>query len=86
MPSVTYANPDFLSKWIIDDCAPANPSRTGYGGKIPTRYRVVCGDGRVRRVYAMCYSNAASFYILVGGNTINVRDANIPTETPVSLV
>jgi len=44
---------------------------TGYGGRLPTSYRVryVGPDGRARwhRVRAMCYGNAASVYIVSAG-------------------
>lgn len=35
---------------------------TGYGRRIPTRW-IVRYNGRDRRVYACCYSNAATYYI-----------------------
>lgn len=35
---------------------------TGYG-YIPTRYRVRFAGGPWRRVWAVCHSNAASFYV-----------------------
>ena len=37
---------------------------TGYGSKLRTPY-VVRYEGRTRRVYAICYGNAASMYIVV---------------------
>lgn len=43
-------------------------SQMGYGKKISTdRMIKLPGDHRLRRVYAICYSNAASHYILKGG-------------------
>lgn len=39
---------------------------TGYGSKIPTIYKLFFG-GRWRRVYAVCYSNASSYYVLIDG-------------------
>lgn len=42
--------------------APHNRSRTGYGGKIPTRY-LVQWRNRWRRVYVACWSNAGTAYI-----------------------
>jgi len=42
--------------------APRFFSSTGYGSKIPTAY-MVKWQSRWRRVYAICYSNASSFYI-----------------------
>ena len=54
---------------ICDDAAPTyGRTVSGYGAKIPTRYRVR-HLGRVRRVYVMQYGNAGSAYIVVGGVT-----------------
>ena len=49
--------------------APLNRSATGYGNRIPTRYMIKLDRGRVtywHRVYAICYSNAASYYVNAG--------------------
>lgn len=46
--------------------APRNPSATGYGPKIPTRYMLEY-DGRWRRVYMMQYGNAGSAYVIHKG-------------------
>lgn len=63
--SALLSDPDV----ITDPTAPRyGHSASGYGGKIPTQYRVKY-LGRVRRVYAMCYSNAGSTYIIVNGET-----------------
>ncbi len=43
--------------------APKNPSRTGYGSKLPTEHSVHF-NGRWRRVYAICHSNVSTFYII----------------------
>ena len=48
--------------------APVNRSRTGYGSKIPTEH-MVHYNGRWRRVYAICYSNVATLYILASDNS-----------------
>lgn len=45
---------------------------SGYGKKIETRYKVNF-QGRDRRVYADCFGNAASCYIIVKGEKISVR-------------
>jgi hypothetical protein len=52
----------------VDIVAPLNRSVTGYGDKIPTRYKVKYGDtprqlAAWRRVYATCFSNVASIWI-----------------------
>jgi len=58
----------------IDRHAPTyNRSASGYGSKIPTRYSIALfnkngtSSERFRRVYAICYGNAASLYIIVNG-------------------
>jgi hypothetical protein len=53
---------------VICDAVEPTYGRTvsGYGAKIPTRYRVRY-LGRVRRVYVMQYGNAGSAYIIVRG-------------------
>lgn len=41
---------------------------TGYGAAIPTRYMIRRAEEKVwRRVYAACYSNAASYWVKVKG-------------------
>jgi len=39
---------------------------SGYGKQLNTGY-MVHYDGRLRRVYAVCYSNVSSLYVLVKG-------------------
>lgn len=52
---------------------------SGYGSKIPTGYMVqLDGDKRWRRLYAICYSNVATFFVVVTGERVIVRDADIP--------
>jgi len=66
---VTYTNPDKVTDVRTDDAAPRSPSRTGYGGKIPTAHWVRYGP-RWRRVYVMIYSNAGTAYILDKGERL----------------
>jgi hypothetical protein len=40
---------------------------SGYGGKIPTVYRIKFNDNRIRRVYVMQYGNSGSAYVILGG-------------------
>lgn len=40
---------------------------TGYGGQIPTRFMLRLTDGRIRRVYVMCYGNTGTAYVRVAG-------------------
>ena len=52
---------------------------SGYGSKLTTEHMVkVEGQRDIwRRVYAICYSNAASFYILLGGKLVFVQDSDL---------
>jgi hypothetical protein len=43
----------------------AGRDQYGYGGKIPTARMVQLKDGIWRRVYAMCFSNVQSLYVLI---------------------
>jgi hypothetical protein len=62
-----YTVPDYCTAVHVDVAAPlAGQTVSGYGGKLPTRYRLTYA-GRNRRVYAMCYGNAASLFVIVGG-------------------
>ena len=48
---------------------------TGYGRKLTTEYMLHVPDApRPYRVYAICYSNAASFYILRKGQMLFLHD------------
>ena len=48
---------------------------SGYGSKLATEYMLTLPDSpRPYRVYAICYSNAASFYILRQGKRLFLRD------------
>lgn len=64
--SVVRTDPSRVTAVLSDLRTPYHYSASGYGRKIPTRYRVRY-DNRWRRVYAMCYGNAASVYITVDG-------------------
>jgi len=65
--SAAYTDPRLVGDVFADAHAPRyGQTVTGYGGKIPTRYRVTYA-GRVRRVYVMQYGNAGSAYVIVGG-------------------
>ena len=52
----------------------------GYGDKLPTPYQVqLSGSSIWRNVFAICWSNAASFYVNVGGNRKFVSEAALDT-------
>jgi len=46
---------------------------TGYGGKIPTQYKVK-HNGRLYRVYCAIFSNNGSLYIISKGSKLTIRD------------
>lgn len=48
-------------------------TRTGYGGKIPTQYKIK-HENRWKRLYCMIYSNSGTCYILSKGKRLIVRD------------
>ena len=54
---------------------------TGYGRKLTTRYKVR-HNGRLYRVYCVCFSNSGTLYILPGGTPLYIRDSDIPHPTP----
>lgn len=45
---------------------------TGYGSKLPTRYKVFF-DNRWYRVYSVCFSNVSTEYIVSRGDKITVQ-------------
>lgn len=47
-------------------------SASGYGRKIPTRFMVKV-ENRWHRVYAICFSNAASLYTVVGKKQLFIK-------------
>lgn len=72
MSAVNYV-PD---SWRVMESryTPKNRSISGYGSKLPTRFIVVDDHGRIRRVYAICWSNVASFFCMVKGERMFVQD------------
>lgn len=73
--SVEYTDQKLVSMLAADEETPLNPYRSGYGAKIPTRYRIKYGSTpheiiSWRRVYVMNYGNAGSPYIVYRGDWI----------------
>lgn len=64
--TVAYTDPGFV---ISATHSPIDEYRM-YGPKLRTRWMVRCADGRTRRVYGMQYGNAASVYVVVGGQDV----------------
>lgn len=50
-----------------------NPNKTGYGSRIKTDWIIKGDDNRLRRVYAICYSNVASYYVTYKGERYFIR-------------
>ncbi len=55
---------------------PLNYSRSGYGGKIGTRWELQLRDRKWRRVYVMQWSNSGTAYILVKGQRVLLGSYN----------
>jgi hypothetical protein len=57
-----------------EECGPLQTA-TGYGARLTTEYKLRLPDSsRSYRVYSVCYSNCASFYILRHGVRLFLRD------------
>ena len=65
---VEYTDPELVTG-IKTTETPRNPSLSGYGAKIPTRYMVKYGT-HWRRVYVMNYGNSGSAYVLARGKVL----------------
>lgn len=68
--SITYLDSSRVARVHVTDEPTYNRTVTGYGGKLPTPYMLTLDDRRKRRVYAMCYGNAASLYVIVAGSNV----------------
>ena len=67
MSALTYTDPAAVTDVTVDPAAPTyGRTVSGYGGKIPTRYRITYA-GRSRRVYVMQYGNSGTAYVVVNG-------------------
>lgn len=67
--NITWLDPALVQAYSNHGQPPRNPYRTGYGRKIPTGYSLRIGN-RWHRVYAMCYGNLATLYVLKGGDEL----------------
>ncbi len=45
---------------------------SGYGAKLTSRYKILL-DGKLRRLYSTCYSNAGSTWFMLKGEKIHIR-------------
>lgn len=55
-----------------DGCG--KPTQDGYGSKIKTDYMIKSNTTNWLRVYAVCFSNVASFYVVVRGAKQYIHD------------
>lgn len=78
MTEIEYAPGSMLQKNRMFDCPlwwhtkGLSQTASGYGKKLTTRYKIT-HRGRLYRIYATCYSNAASHYIIVKGKNLYLR-------------
>ncbi len=59
---------------------------SGYGLKLPTRYMLSVNGGRYRRVYATCVSNVASYWVVVSGKKVYLRDSDFGSKAAASVL
>lgn len=79
---IEYTKPELINDVAVDAVYPRNPYVSGYGPKVPTRYRVKYGPvNRWRRVYVAQYGNSGSAYV-----TVNGVDLYIDTDTEYRLI
>ena len=70
MTDVRYTDPALVTNVRATDTVPRKGQTvSGYGGQIPTSHLIEYGK-RWHRVYVMCWSNAATAYILVRGERL----------------
>lgn len=65
MSELTYLTADKVAEVKTTE-VPTNPSVSGYGPKIPTRYMLKI-DNRWYRVYSMVYGNSGAPYVSIMG-------------------
>lgn len=59
---------------------------TGYGAKLPTRYMLTLNGGCLRRIYATCFSNVASYWVLIDGHKFFLRDSDFGAKAAASQI
>lgn len=59
---------------------------SGYGLKIPTRYMLSVDGGCIRRIYATCISNVASYWVVVSGKKLYLRDADFGAKAAAAQI
>jgi hypothetical protein len=76
---VKYLNPPYTvtRKLLWWQKRGLQQTATGYGSKLTTAYMLTAPGDRPRRVYAICYSNVASYYVLVKCEVLYLRDGDL---------
>ena len=65
---LNYVENEFLIEHKTSPCRPYGQSPMGYGRKIATGHMIRLDHrGPWRRVYATCFSNSASHWVIVNG-------------------
>jgi hypothetical protein len=79
--SVNYLNPPYklITQMLSWQKQGLQQTASGYGRKLTTPYMLETPDGRKRRVYAVCFSNSASHYVLIKGERVFLRDGELET-------
>lgn len=70
--SITYLS-DVVRSFTVTRVTDHKPSEQGtmvYGNKIGTPYKVSISGEKPLRVWAICWSNAASFYVIRNGQKL----------------
>ena len=85
--TVTYLDSDYDIWDIPLECHILGLTYTasGYGLKLPTRYMLSINSGRFRRVYATCVSNVASYWVVVSGKKVYLRDSDFGSKAAASV-
>lgn len=71
MQVITVNVCDLICKPMYHHLRHLSYTRSGCGSKLPTRY-MMRYNGRLHRIYSICYSNVSTEYILVNGKRIYI--------------
>lgn len=63
---MTYLDDRRVTAFKVTE-APIARTRTGYGSKLPSAYMLQLDGKRWHRVYTICWSNAGTDYVIIGG-------------------
>ncbi len=85
--TVTYLDSDYvvIDRPLWHHKLGLTYTANGYGRKLPTRYMLSFNCGRFRRIYATCFSNVASYWVIVSGKKLYLRDADFGSRAATSV-